>query len=751
MLRSDIQWSPHRQYKSKTEWEPLGFFSECLCNSIQFDLMLGFFSSSAIRTLADGFALFLYNGGTMRLIINNILSEQDKNAIIAGAQEEKTTLFDLTDIEALKKVLSEKDKHFFECLSWLIANKRIEIMIISPKNSIGISHTKSGVFGDGVNLVGFNGSCNFTQTALLENIESIDAFCDWDGNINTAKIQNTIATFNNTFSGSDDSVNYIDPTEITTSIERNFGNKTIDELLEQEERLFEEGNKTIRPSLKKVIDKAQNKVTQTIETLKAEQSKPQFPYIEGAREYQQIAFENWKKNKQQGLFAMATGTGKTITSLNCLLEIYKKTGYYKALILVPTITLVNQWEAECRKFKFSSILTVSSKSNWRNDFATIITKEQLFPTEQVSFIVISTYASFGRANIFAELNQLPSKTLLIADECHNMGSDTIQKLLPKINCKRRIGLSATPERQFDDEGNEKLFAFFNSAKGYTYEYSMKEAIDNDVLCRYYYYPHLVTLTESEMNEYVDISLKIAKYFDPSKDKFIKNDPILTALLLARKRIIHKAFNKVSIFSDIIKGYYQKKRSLKYTLVYVPEGNDTNDYFETDRYSNTDEVEMDNDAVHLIDVFTKAVKNTNNTITTKKFISGTNDRDEILEQFSKGEIDVLTSMKCLDEGVDVPRAELAIFCASTGNPRQFVQRRGRILRKHPDKQFAYIHDLVVIPEINPNNDSYSMERSILKKELERVNNFASLSENSSHTVNVLLDIMNYYNLNLYNND
>lgn len=332
-----------------------------------------------------------------------------------------------------------------------------------------------------------------------------------------------------------------------------------------------------------------------------------------------------------------------------------------------------------------------------------------------------------------------------------MGSGTILKLLPKINCKRRIGLSATPERQFDDEGNEKLFAFFNSANGYTYEYSMKDAIDNGILCRYYYYPHLVTLTESEMNEYVDISLKIAKYFDPNKDKFIKNDPILTALLLARKRIIYKAFNKVSIFSDIIKEYYEKKRSLKYTLVYVPEGNDTNDYFETDRYSKTDEDETDNVAVHLIDIFTKAVKDTNTTITTKKFISGINDRDEALEQFSKGKIDVLTSMKCLDEGVDVPRAELAIFCASTGNPRQFVQRRGRILRKHPDKQFAYIHDLVVIPEINLNSESYNMERSILKKELERVNNFASLSENSSYTINVLLDIMNYYNLNLYNND
>jgi superfamily II DNA or RNA helicase len=186
-------------------------------------------------------------------------------------------------------------------------------------------------------------------------------------------------------------------------------------------------------------------------------------------------------------------------------------------------------------------------------------------------------------------------------------------------------------------------------------------------------------------------------------------------------------------------------------VYVPEGNDTNDYFESDFYSENDEMETDNDAVHLIDVFTKAVRDIDNRTTVRQFVSGIAERDEILEQFAKGEIDVLTSMKCLDEGVDVPRAELAIFCASTGNPRQFVQRRGRILRQHPDKQFAYIHDLVVIPEVSPNSNSYTMERNMLKKELERVNKFALLSENSSHTLDVLLDTMNFYNLNLYNNE
>jgi superfamily II DNA or RNA helicase len=751
MLKDDIKWSPHRQYESATEWEPIDFFSECLCNSKRFDLKLGFFSSSAIRVLSNGFALFLHNGGTMRLIINNILSTHDKDAIIAGTTENPTIVFDLSNLDALKDILSENDKHFFDCLAWLISEKRIEIKIISPKDTEGIAHTKEGVFADDNNIVGFNGSCNFSRTALLENKESIDVNCDWDGEISNAKLKNTILKFEKTFSGNDESVLYVDPEEIVTSIINNFGGKNLDELLEIENELLEKKeNKPVRQTIQKVLDKARKQVEKTIERSKEVDSIPQFPYPEGAREYQQMAFENWRDNKQQGLFAMATGTGKTITSLNCLLEIYKKTGYYKALILVPTITLVNQWEVECKKFNFNSTVKISSKNKWKNDFAAILTRERLFPTEQVSFVVISTYASFTRENIFSELNQLPSKTLFIADECHNMGSGTLLRLLPQINCKRRIGLSATPERQFDEEGNNKLFSFFNSEKGYTFEYSMEESINKNVLCRYYYYPHLVSLTEPEMKEYMELSLKITKFYKDESDSF-KSNPILTALLLARKRIIHKAFNKISVFCDILREQYRRKGNLKYTLVYVPEGNEPNDYFEIDQFSEIDETETDNDAIHLIDVFTKAVKDVDKRTTIKKFISGINDRDDILEQFAKGEIDVLTSMKCLDEGVDVPRAELAIFCASTGNPRQFVQRRGRILRKHPDKQFAYIHDLVVIPEINPNNDSYRMERSMLKKELERVNNFALLSENSSHTTNVLLDTMNYYNLNLYKNE
>ena len=337
--------------------------------------------------------------------------------------------------------------------------------------------------------------------------------------------------------------------------------------------------------------------------------------------------------------------------------------------------------------------------------------------------------------------------LLIADECHNMGSGSLVKRLREIPYLRRIGLSATPERQFDDEGNEKLRKFIGSEEHYTYEYSMEEAIQKGVLCKYVYYPHLVQLTSDEMDAYVELSDKIAKYFNFDKERFDKIDEKLKMLLLARKRIIHKAERKLDVFREIIEKRFQKKGNLKYSLVYVPEGNMPDYVGGSDDFDKTEEIGDDNNAEHLINQFTQVVTEVDDHVTVRKFVSGQKDRDEILNDFAEGKLQVLTSMKCLDEGVDVPRSELAIFCASTGNPRQFIQRRGRVLRTHPDKKMAELHDLVVIPEVNPYSESYRMEQSLVRGELQRVKNFSNLSENPSYSELELRKVLDHYALTL----
>ncbi len=761
MLKTDAIWPKSRRFMSRTDWEPLGFFSEALCNATTFDIKLGFFSSSAINVLADGFAAFLYNGGRMRMIINDVLSEEDRTAIVVGESDINTPYFDLNAIGHISYTLSKHDEHFFECLSWLIRNERIEIKIITPKIGNGIAHSKCGVFSDGINKVAFDGSCNFSKMALIENIESINAFCDWDGERDKERINDIVRDFNRTFSGEDDTVKYLKADQIITYITKTYKYKDIQELLEDERRiLHRRAENSTSDSIRRVLERAKAKVTAIMDTINIRKAKvkneqlttltPKFPFTE-PRSYQKEAFNKWKVS-QKGLFAMATGTGKTLTSLNCLLEIYNKFKYYQALILVPTITLVEQWEDECKRFNFSHIIKVSSKNNgWRSEIDDIKLKESLAQSDDLppSFIIIATYASFSRESSFKQLMSLSKKTqrqmLLIADEAHNIGAPNVISKLDRMRILRRIGLSATPERQFDDKGNNAIMQFFGCDGKYTFEYSMKDAIDNGFLCRYKYFPHVVRLNEDEMAEYKKISLQLAKSYNVDEDTFSGADDILMRLLLKRKRIIHKAQNKEEVFRQIIKQRFEECGNLKYTLVYVPEGVQLDS---TVQYATTDNPIDDADVDKLIDKYTQIIQEISPTTTVRKFVSGIQDRDEVLRKFSTGETEVLTSMKCLDEGVDVPRSELAIFCASTGNPRQFIQRRGRILRKHPDKHIAIIHDLVVAPEFDSAEENYNMERNLLKGELQRVKDFAGLSENPAFAYTELEEITNYYNLSIF---
>lgn len=742
----DVDWAEDGTYRPGEYYSPEKFFNDCLENSYEFDLQLGYFSSATISVLADGFATFISNNGKMRLVINHIVSEEDKEAINKGLNGDVIDCFDLTDFELLRQTFDEYQKQFFDCLAYLIKKKRIDIRIIKPKNKKGIAHTKSGQFRDGDSTTSFTGSANFTLSGLFNNLEEIKIDrSDSVDRMVQKRIKSQREEFDSIMLGKKRNVEYLSPEMLISAIQTNYGDKDVEELLDVETKLR-------RIKREKAIRDRQEQRGIVQEDLAIE---PRFPYSSGPREYQITAFENWKNNNQKGLFAMATGTGKTITSLNCLYEIYRRKGYYKAIILVPTITLVNQWEQECRKFQFANIIKVFSKNrNWRDEIERIHFEEKYKLNKELesSYIIISTYSSYVREKVFNVLNDFDyRRVLMIADECHNMGAGLLVKRLKDIPYLRRIGLSATPERQYDDYGNSKLQHFFSCENGYTFEYSMKEAIENGVLCRYMYFPHVVKLTSEEMEKYIELSEKISKYFNYNTCSFDNIDDILKMLLLARKRIIHKAVNKLSTFNDIIEKRYSEKGDLRYTLIYVPEGNKP-DYLEGgDDFDLTDEIADDNEAEHLINIYTKAVADIDDKITVRKFTSGQKDRDEILEDFASGRLQVLTSMKCLDEGVDVPRSELAIFCSSTGNPRQFIQRRGRVLRTHPDKRMAEIHDLIVVPEVSTSCSSYRMERALLKSELVRVNNFALLSDNLSYSEIELREILDYYGLNLYNND
>lgn len=254
MLKTDVTWPESFRYQTNTEWEPIGFFSEALCNATSFDLMLGFFSSAAINVLSCGFATFIYNGGRMRMIINDILSSDDASAISVAQEPTALPFFDINNLENLRYTLSKRDKHFFDCLSWLIRNDRIDIRIIRMKNGNGIPHTKCGVFSDGLNRVGFEGSVNFSLSAFIHNKESLSVFCDWNGPADENRIDDIKKSFEITFNGKDNDVEFIDPSLVKGYILDHASRKSIPELLENELEIIESSDNPQLPiSVKKLL------------------------------------------------------------------------------------------------------------------------------------------------------------------------------------------------------------------------------------------------------------------------------------------------------------------------------------------------------------------------------------------------------------------------------------------------------------------------------------------------------------------
>lgn len=303
---------------------PIEFFAKALSNSSRFDIGLGFFSSASINVLADGFARFISNGGVMRLYINQYLSKEDIDAISSDPTINISQKV-ISDFREMKKLLSKRDAHFFNCLSYLISNKRIEIKIVVPKSG-GIAHQKFGVFSDECgNKVSFSGSLNLTANALIKNLETIECEYSWMSDYAMDKIGASIADFELVFSGESPNVKTYEANQLRDVIVSEFPSKDIEGLLEDEKLIAQE-----------IIDSQQKDIDTT-------SNKPTFPWNSKPRKYQEEAYEAWCKKNYQGIFAMATGTGKTITSLNCVLEEYKKSNQYRVLILVPIIDLVNQY------------------------------------------------------------------------------------------------------------------------------------------------------------------------------------------------------------------------------------------------------------------------------------------------------------------------------------------------------------------------------------------------------------------------
>ncbi len=720
----EIAFPPTYKYSSDSDYIPLEFYENTFPIAKKIDLLLGYFSSNAIKVLSKSFAEFIYNGGSLRLITNHIYSLKDyENLLLDTNLNNEDKIIDIfSDITELEKNLSSEGQHFFDCLKYLQKNNRLKLLPVKF-NKVDLAHCKKMMLFDGQDYISTEGSINFTLPALLKNSESFQVETPWNGNVSQRRINDERENFEKIFSQSHPNYEYLNKDQIEVAIHSLGRDKDIKDLLDDSMNLPEN---TYGEKIKRIRQKRKERFKDKIEQIS---NIPKFPFSQGPRDYQKDAYKAWMQNNYSGVFAMATGTGKTITSLNCLLNLYNDEGFYRAIILVPSIVLLNQWEEEVKSFNFRDILKVGGGNNWEKDFANYCSNFSWGLKEDL--VIISTYGSFTLDRFQKLYKKVQTEFLLIADEAHNMGANNIKSKLTNVDIKRKIGLSATPKRIYDPEGTIAIDQFFNDTPPYTYNFSMEKAMEFGFLTGYKYYPLIVELTEQEFEEYSIISKCLLKYFD-FKNGVFRDDPMVEILLLKRKNIIHKAHNKIDLFSSIVEELKRTQKD-KYVFAYIPEG-----------YANNENGE----STKILNEYLMRVHKDFPDIKMNSYTSEDQDLNDILKGFEVGKIEILFAMKMLDEGVDVPRAEVGIFASSTGNPRQFIQRRGRLLRKHKDKAYSTIYDMVVIPKLESQSDElFSIEKNLVHNELNRVAYFSSLSMNFYDSKETLLNVCRKYNLDL----
>lgn len=718
------------QYSSDSEYIPLEFYENAIPKAKTIDMVLGYFSTNAIKTLCLGFSEFIYLGGTLRIVTNHQLTVEDKTNLISDTaiKNEDKVIDIFQNLGLLKEELGPFGQYFFDCLKFLLKENRLVILPVMHKPN-AMAHYKKIILFDGENYLYASGSANFTSAGIIRNGESFIVDKSWGSVTEKQRIESEIKNFDLIFNKEHPYFEYIDPNKIIAVVKRVGNDFTELELLEKAAEMVSHFSHSER--IRKVINKRIIEFQNLIDEI---QSSPRFPFP-NERDIQKDAYAAWNKNERKGIFAMATGSGKTVTALNCVLKRYLEDGFYKVIIAVPTQALAIQWEHEVQAFHFQNVVSTYSEKNWKDILRRYSTRS-LFDQKK-NVIIITTYATFNRSEIqsFITSTKGIDSFIYIADEAHNTGSPTSLKKLPK-KITQRIGLSATPERIYDERGSEEIYQYFNSYPPlYTYRYTMKQAIEENILCHYDYHPIFVELTEIEMAEYRRITDKLRKYLDAETGGYKKEAEML---LLQRKRIIHKAENKKPALSTLLDSFKMKQK-LKFTFVFVPEG------FEPD-YADDDSFEIENEDMRIIDEYADMFKSRNYKY--YKFIGGIEDTQQVLKNFEEGHIDVLLAMKCLDEGVDIPRTQHAIFCSSTGNPRQFVQRRGRVLRKSDGKDKAQIWDLIVIPP-NISGEINSIERNLFTAEVKRIVNFASLADNQVDILyGELNDLCEHLKINLF---
>lgn len=688
------------------------FYIPALSHSSRYKRIAGFFSSNALAIAARGVAPFLTNNeGIMQLICNVYLSESDKSVIERRIIDlQKEIILDIENME------DELKKDHLKCLGWMLKNGKLEIKIAVIDNTYGIQHEKIGILEDeNENIISFSGSENETWMAWVANNEKFHVFRNWNPE-EVPHLESDILDFNSYWNNTAFRTTVYPVNDALTKkiIEISPKNSEEFKILSKDttEKLLENYRTTIKTDFFK---KDWSPLGTNFQKFNSKNLKPWL--------CQKRAVDAFKKNGFNGILKMATGTGKTACALFILENYFKEIqkGGNKIMVITPSGKdgIGGQWEEFLTKNKSTNDYVYrfdSETSTEEKRHLTRIWKKEL-DTDSNMFVIITIQSLKN----FPFNNVIPN--FLIADEVHEYGTiNRIDMIKRKIgNIPYKLSLSATPERYYDPEGTANILKYFGPV---IFKYPIKEAQREEkyknsetVLANYLYNVSIVNLNDEEEKRVNELTKEIGK------DVAISNDPTISEkkleisskierLLQRRAVYIKTAENKLKILKKIL---IENNKKLKNCILYC---------------ENT--VQLDK----AEEIFKEL-----NMTSYVKYHSKIDSRSESLELFKEHNCDFILSINCLDQGIDIPSCQSLILLSGSTNPRQYIQRRGRVLRNYKGKPLVQIYDILAFPM--EQNEGYL---GLVKSQLLRAWEFIDSSQSSEEKAK-LIDIHSKYNISV----
>lgn len=714
-----------KEYRSLLDSVAKDFYIPLLSQAVKYQRAVGFFSSSSLVEISKGISELAKNGGKIQLVASPYLSDEDIEAIKSGY-----AMRDQVVKEAIRREMTEGKTPFEKARLNLLANLisdgvlDIKIAFTEDSDRMGMYHEKMGIITDAEgNRVAFAGSMNESATAMTLNYETIDVYCSWrDEEDRVIAKENAFASI---WNDTEPNIKIIDFPELKQEIIEKYKRSVPD---------FEIDKKEYAPDIDTVLHTDLGVYTEY---------GPKFPEWFKLHDYQAEAITEWQKRNYRGIFDMATGTGKTYTGLGALTTLSKNIGHKLAAIIVcPYQHLVEQWVEDILKFNIDPIIgySDSSQKDWPKRLKDAIRDQKLKVRGKEFFCFICTNATFSSDYVQTQLAKIKSDTLLMVDEAHNFGAPYLSCLLYD-NYKYRLALSATLERHNDEEGTAKLYDFFGEK---CIEYTLDRAIEEKKLTKYKYYPIVVTLTEEELEAYDNLSYEIGKCIMKGKNGKMKLSSRGEKLALKRSRIVAGAKNKLTMLEEVIHPYIHDKHILVYCG--ATKGLE----------QNQDRTDVDSEDIRQIDAVTDLLGNKLgmevSQFTSKESVE---EREVLKREFSAGDtLKVLIAIKCLDEGVNIPKIKTAFILASTTNPKEYIQRRGRVLRLAEGKEYAEIYDFITLPYDTESVTSLTEAQvkrnsTLVKNELRRAEEFSRIAVNMVESASLIDEIKDAYGIQKLN--